>query len=180
MEGLIMKAILSAGLIGFMSATVIWHSGPRLAAQADARPCEVDGAKYPELIPEYYAWDFYFRTMLRAASGNPEGNDAAKVTSYHPAVVRNIATLQLGITEQEFTTFLDVAADAVRKVEGGSVADVRGVPLTALTGREQQIAVADIILDGRDELARRLSPRAFQAVRRQLPVRSTVFTFPSQ
>ena len=59
------SVLLTAGLI-----SGVWIGLPRLAAQVQSDPCVIDGAEFPELMPEYVIWETHFRSLVAAAVGD--------------------------------------------------------------------------------------------------------------
>jgi hypothetical protein len=84
--------------------------------------------------------------------------------------------MDLKVPEQDARTFLEVGLKAVQKAD--SLRGSLPAQVSQAAFRIREIEAAETILDGRDELARRLSAKSFQAIRRRLPRQSTVFDFP--
>jgi hypothetical protein len=129
------------------------------------------------LIPEYFVWEFFFRSRATAALGTEDDDLAsASATDFHPDGVRNIARMDLKVTDDDARMFLEVGLSAVQRADALRRSVPGQAPHTLF--RNRQIEAAEAILDGRDELARRLPPGSFQAIRRRLPRQSTTFDFP--
>lgn len=171
-----MKSMVGGIALGAFLVVGLWAFLPNLHAQLQPVPCSVDGKKYPELIPEYFVWEFFFRSSAASALDTEDMSlTHASVTGLDADAVRN-STSDLGIPVQDARVFLEVGLRAVQKADALRTT----VPANAAQSvfREHQVAAAEAILDGRDELARRLSPSSFQALRRRLPRRGTTFDFP--
>ena len=164
---------VSAGL-----ALAIYVAHP-LASDASANlvatKCRVSGATYPELMPEYYIWEVYFRTMTDTASGKIEGVAPPLGKQFHPTIVNNNARY-LGITDDELVAFLEVGTKALKKVDQIREREVRHGG--ADVDPQARVDAIEVILDARDDVARRVSPSAMRALRKNSPARGTVFDFP--
>ena len=146
-----MRLLISAAIIGVFAVSV--HRGATLAegkvATVDG-PCSVSGAKYPELMPEYYVWEVYFRNHTIGASGELEGLQPPTGQQFHPGDVRNNAR-HLGIADADMIAFLEVGTKALKQLDhlrasGNYRSDTDG-------SRARQDA-AEVILDARDAIAR--------------------------
>lgn len=171
-----MKSTFGGIALGAMLVTALWTFLPNLHAQLQTVPCSVDGSKYPELIPEYFVWEFFFRSSVASALDTEDMSlKQASPDGFQLEAVRN-STSDLGISVQDARIFLEVGLKAVQRADALRAA----VPSNALQSvfREHQVAAAEAVLDGRDDLARRLSPKSFQALRRRLPRAGTRFDFP--
>ena len=174
-----MKSLIQVSALGILilggSATVRLSSLPAQDAQGGLAPCEVDGSQYPELIPEYFVWEFYFRTITDSAKGDLDESTGKRPSDHIlPEGVRKVAERDLHIPVEDADLFLRIADAAVRK------ADILRSPRSSVSDREGQLESVDAILDARDDLARRLPVRSFKAIKRQLPIGGTVFRFPSR
>ena len=173
-----MKRLVVTGFaLGVIATFATWVSVSNLRAQNVSSPCSVNGAVYPELIPEYFVWEFFFRSRATSALGT-ESTELANVSTadFHPNGITNIARMDLKVPDQDARTFLEVGLKAVQKAD--SLRGSLPAQVSHALFRNREIEAAEAILDARDELARRLSVKSFQAVRHRLPRQNTVFDFP--
>jgi hypothetical protein len=77
---------LSAGLA--IAVYVAQPAASIAAPKTSAATCSVSGAKYPELIPEYYVWETFFRIHTAGASGQTEGIAPPDARSFTPPTLR--------------------------------------------------------------------------------------------
>ena len=169
-----MRTVLLAVVAGVVAGVV--YLAPTAVAEKAAADCSVSGAKYPELIPEYYVWEVYFRNLTLAASGEIEGLKPPQGKEFVPAIVRNNAAF-IGISETDMLSFLEVGAKALKKLDRlRAVADAR----SEAEHKQSRLDAAEAILDARDDLARRLTPAAMRALRRSSPAKGSVFDFPTE
>jgi hypothetical protein len=138
----------------------------------------VEGSKYPELVPEYFVWEAHFRTMVTFAQGEfVDGVERPLTGPFDSTSVRNMARFAK-VSEADFQVVLSVGrrsllrADALRQSIGAE-------SLASAQTREREVEAAEAILDGRDELIRRLSVESFRALKRLAPTRATTFGFPT-
>ena len=173
------RLVVTCFFLGVLATSATWVSVSILRAQNVSSPCSVNGAEYPELIPEYFVWEFFFRSRATSAlSTESTGLANVSTADFHPDGVTNTGRMDLKVPDQDARTFLEIGLKAVQKADS-----LRGsLPAHASQAlfRNREIAAAEAILDARDELARRLSVESFQAIRRRLPRQSTIFAFPPE
>jgi hypothetical protein len=166
------SALLTAGLIGGS-----WMGLPKLTAQAPSGPCVIDGAEFPELMPEYVIWETHFRSLVAAAVGdNFEGKQPKLAGAFDPRVIRNLAK-DNGLSEHDMGSALVIAQKAILKFDA---ADSLALPPNPapLELRARRAAAVDIILDARDEIIRTLPASASRALRRSAPAKGSKLYFP--
>jgi hypothetical protein len=144
-----------------------------VSAQDISRSCTVSGAKHPELMPDYFVWEFYFRTTTYTAKGLGEGLTLPPGKRFHPDGVRSGAK-DVGVSEVDYLTFLQVGDDVLAKVDA-----LRAAKASGSAAESPQQDVIDAVLDARDEIARRVAPGAMRAFRLHSPARGSVFDFPA-
>jgi hypothetical protein len=169
-----MRLIIFVCLLG----AVLTHAAqPQAGAPAKpvGAPCTVSGAKYPELMPEYYVWEAYFRSLTLAASGQIEGVTPPPGKQFHPTIVSNNARY-LGVSDDDLLAFLEIGDRALKKVDQLRTRESHHVGPDA--DRQARLETVEVILDARDDLARRLTPAAMRAIRRNSPARGSAFDFP--
>ena len=174
-----MKRLVVTGFaVGVLATSALWVSVSTLRAQNTRGPCSVNGAEYPELIPEFFVWEFFFRGTAAAALGTESTEFAdSSPADFHPEGIRNVARMVLKVPDRDARTFLEVGLKAVQKADSLRGSLPSEVPHALY--RNRQVEAAEAILDARDELARRLSSGSFQAIRRRLPRQSATFDFPA-
>jgi hypothetical protein len=92
------------------------HFFARLTAQDAPRTCQVSGSKHPELMPDYFVWEFYFRTTTDSAKGETEGLVRSPGQQFHPDGVAGGAK-DIGVPAAEYLAFLQVGDAALKKVD---------------------------------------------------------------
>jgi len=130
----------------------------------------VTGREHPELIPEPFIWEAYFHVLSSVARVYVAGG-----AEYKP---ENISVLQkhdLPISRADIQIVLEIAlATNARVEERRSLAGLGD-------NTARRLAIAQIVLDGRSQLIRRLSKMSWLAVRRHANDgrAATIFDFPT-
>jgi hypothetical protein len=166
------SVLLTVGLI-----SGAWIGLPRLAAQAQLDPCVIDGAEFPELMPEYVIWETHFRSLVAAAVGdNFAGKKPNLAGAFDPRVIRNLAK-DNGLSERDLGAALVIAQKAVLEFDA---ADRMESPLNPSPAelRARRAAQVDVILDARDEIILTLPASASRALRRSAPAKGARFHLP--
>ena len=172
MKRITTSVLLTASLIG-----VVWLGPTQPTAQVPSDQCVIDGAEFPELMPEYVIWETHFRSLVAAAVGdNFEGKQPNLAASFDARVIRNLAR-DSGLSERELSTALTIAQKAILQYDAVSAIDF---PVAASPSelRDRRAATVEIILDARDEIIRTLPASASRALRRSAPAKGSKFHFP--
>lgn len=157
-----------------MVSVTCWVLSSHASAQTASTPCDVSGAKFPELIPEYFAWESHFRFMVASAQTDEDEGEKPLSAPFVTGNVRAMAR-QARVSEPSFRIVLEVAQKALIKVDA-----LRESSKTAPDARLREIDIeaAELVIEGRDELIRKLPIEEYRAIRRLAPVRGAFFTFP--
>jgi hypothetical protein len=83
----------------------------------------------------------------------------------------------MGIAESDLLTFLEVGDKALKRLEQLRQQGARQGGTD--TDPDARLDAVEVILDARDDVARRLTPAAMRALRKSSPARGSVFDFPS-
>jgi hypothetical protein len=151
------------------------HLFARLTAQDAPRTCQVSASKHPELMPDYFVWEVYFRTTTDSAKGDTEGLVPSPGQQFRPDGV-TAGAKQVGVPAAEYLAFLQVGDAALKKVDALRASVPANAPEPDVRRRRED--EIDVILDASDEIARRVSPAVMRALRRNSPARGSVFDFP--
>jgi hypothetical protein len=122
----------------------------------DGPVCSVSvlGRDYPQLIPEPYTWETYFRIRAGAASSERNGND------YSSRHVQTIQRVDIPIAEQYIIHLLRLSTSTNEQVN----AIRESASQKHLDYNQMQEQLTETVLDARDELIRALPPAAWEAV----------------
>lgn len=134
----------------------------------------IKGKDYPHLIPEAYAWEFYFRVRALGASSERTGED-----SYSDIHLSTVQRVDIPIAKEHILHLLRVATATNAAVDRLREAESSGHAGPHEVVQEQ---LARLVLDARDDLVRTLPPKAWLAVQADVMRRmgGTVFDFPAR
>ena len=96
---IVLMSLSAAAIAALMS-----HVPTVASTTAAPPPCSVSGAKFPELMPEHYVWEVYFRNLTAVASGKIEGVTPPQGKQFHPDIVNNNARY-MGLSESRALDF---------------------------------------------------------------------------
>lgn len=134
----------------------------------------IKGIDYPHLIPEAYAWEFYFRIRALAASSERTGQD-----TYSEAHLATVQRSDIPIPTEHILHLLRVAAATNEAIDR-----LRSAASSGQAGPHEVVEeeLAHLVLDARDDLVRSLPPKAWLAVQADLMRRmdGVVFDFPTR
>lgn len=126
------------------------------------RRCRVSvaGRTHPELIPESYYWEIYFRVLAASAQGRELNASTGQVSEEY---MRALQRYTLPLAAAEIQLVLRIAADAAGRIDQlpRSSSAIVGTDRPTWISRE----TFRIVTEARDELVRSLPPSAWSAVR---------------
>jgi hypothetical protein len=131
-------------------------------------PTTIEGKQSPELIPEAYYWEFYFRML--ASVSEPHRIAAAE---YTPDFMSALRRGHLPIPERDVIAVLTLAAEVIPVVDA--------MRAQWADSRDAERAVAPLIRAARSKLLRSLPRGSWIHVRRHAAENrnATVYTFPT-
>lgn len=146
-------------------------AGRRTAVQGSRIPCviSIDGRQQPQLIPEAYYWEFYFRTLATVSEQNRIG-----VEAYSADYLRALRQHHLPISEHDVITVLRTATETRAQIDTARAA--------YRDSKDAEPAVAAIVQTARLKLLRTLPRESWLIVQRDAArVRvGTTYDFPIQ
>lgn len=130
----------------------------------------ISGHEYPQFIPEWYAWEMYFRTHATIANDN-----RAESGLLTPAYLKTLQRHHLPIRGEEIELVVSIASAAVQRL-----AELAKAPAAEADWLNRERAL--LVLRARAELVRKLPASSWLAVEKDVDsIRSgTVFDFPTK
>src|SRR5882672_4453183 len=110
-----MKSISIGLLVALVAAVVAGRPGLSVSAQSQPITCRISGSAHPELMPEYFVWELFFRAEIYTAKGTDEGLLLAPGQRFLPEGIRQGARAA-GIAEADYRAFLEVGENALARV----------------------------------------------------------------
>lgn len=117
-------------------------------------PVSVDGRNHPELIPEAFYWEFYFRVLSSIADKHRTGT-----STYDPDYLTALRTHHLPIPEDDVVVLLTVAADTIVEVDSARV--------SSEPGTDAENVAAAIVRRARAALVRSLPLKSWLTIQRE-------------
>lgn len=134
------RSTICLSLAPFLSPAFPSVTYAQLPASSDACTGQLDGSRFPHVVPEQFAWEALFDATLRDMS---------------------VLSRDLGMETKSLQALSTAARTAKDRANALKEASIPGVELSA----DRDAEAAEAILDARDSLIRRLDPAQYNRLR---------------